>query len=139
MGLIKIQENAFHRIATVDAKKYPEVFNGELGKLPGRQTLKVKKNTVPVIMPVCRVSVNTRSTLLTELTRLEKLKVITKVSEPTPWLSQLMMTHKKDESVCICIDPNELNKALLRERFTMPVMEDILHEQKQIFHQDSGT
>ena len=40
------------------------------------------------------------------------------------------MTHKKDGSVRICIDPNELNKALLRERFTMPVMEDILHELK---------
>ena len=81
-------------------------------------------------MPDCRVSVNTRPALLRELTRLEKLKVITKVSEPTPWLSQLVMTHKKDRSVRICINPNELNKALLRERSTMPVMEDILHELK---------
>ena len=35
-----------------------------------------------------------------------------KVEEPTPWVSQMAVTEKKDGSLRICIDPQELNKAL---------------------------
>ena len=47
---------------------------------------------------------------------------------PTPWVSQLVLTKKKNGQICICIDPQELNKALLREHYTLPVLEDTLHE-----------
>ena len=39
-----------------------------------------------------------------------------------------MIAEKKDGSLRICIDPRELNKALQREHYTLPVLEDSLHE-----------
>ena len=49
---------------------------------------------------------------------------------PTPWVSQLVLTKKKNGQIRICIDPQELNKALLREHYTLPVLEDTLHEMR---------
>jgi len=39
---------------------------------------------------------------------------ITPMSEPTERVSQMVVVKKKDDSVHICIDPTELNKALKR-------------------------
>ena len=38
------------------------------------------------------------------------------------------MTEKKSGKLRICIDPRELNKALLSEQYTMPTLNDSLHE-----------
>ena len=35
---------------------------------------------------------------------------------------------KKSRALRVCIDPQELNKVLLHERFTPPILEDALHE-----------
>ena len=54
--------------------------------------------------------------------------VIAPVTEPTPWVSQSVVTKKKQGGLRICIDPPELNEALRRERYTMPVLEDVIHD-----------
>ena len=41
-----------------------------------------------------------------------KIGAITPVSESTEWVSQMVAAKKKDGSICICIDPRDLNKAL---------------------------
>ena len=43
-------------------------------------------------------------------------------------VSQLVVVPKKNGGVRVCIDPRELNKALLREHYTLPILEDTLHE-----------
>ena len=50
------------------------------------------------------------------------------VDQPTPWVSQLAVTTMINGHIRVCLDPKELNKALLREHYTLPVLEDILHE-----------
>ena len=50
------------------------------------------------------------------------------VDEPTPWVSQLVITCKKSGALCVCIDPRELNRALICEHYTLPILEDTLHE-----------
>lgn len=130
MGLIKIQEHEFHRVARVSTEEFSDVFDNKLGTLPGTQELRVSPDAKPVVMASRRVSVNMRPKLKEELKRLENLQVIEKINKPTPWLSQLVMTPKKDGSLRICIDPLELNKVLQREHYTMPVLEEVLHELK---------
>ena len=61
-----------------------------------------------------------------ELKRLEELKVITHVDEPTKWVSQIVVAMKKSGSLRICIDPKPLNAALKRERYQIPVIDDLL-------------
>lgn len=63
-----------------------------------------------------------------ELKRLVEKKVIEPVSEPTLWVSALALVVKKNGKLRVCIDPRPLNKALKREHFQLPVLEDLLPE-----------
>ena len=63
-----------------------------------------------------------------ELDWMISLGVITPVDEPTPWVNQLVITHKKSGARRICIDTRELNHALLCEHYTLPFLEDTFHE-----------
>ena len=75
-----------------------------------------------------RTLVSVRPLLKNKLERLVNKGVITPVEEPTEWISQTVITPKKDRQVILCIDPKELNKALKREHFTFPTLDDNLHE-----------
>ena len=48
------------------------------------------------------------------------------VDEPTAWVSQSECTLKKNNKIRLWLDPQELNKVLLREHYTMPTLDDIL-------------
>ena len=54
-----------------------------------------------------------------------KIGAITPVSEPTEWVSQMVAARKKDGSIRICIDPQDLNKALRRSHRPMRSVEDV--------------
>ena len=131
MKLLSINENNVECVASVKAMdKYADVFSKDLGKFSGRHHLKVDPSVIPVVMPDRRTPLSVRPALKAELDRLCKLKVIEPVDMPTPWVSQLVLTKKKNGQIRICIDPQELNKALLREHYTLPVLEDTLHEMR---------
>ena len=53
------------------------------------------------------------------------------MDDPTPWVSQTVIAKIKQSGLRIFIDPPELNKALKREHYTLPVLEDVLHELEQ--------
>ena len=61
-----------------------------------------------------------------ELDKLLDKDIITPISEPTSWCSRMVTARKKSGKLRICIDPRPLNKALKREHYPLPVMEDIL-------------
>ena len=132
MGLIKVLSENVDRVANVKSQSvtdgYSSVFDKGLGCLPGVVKLKVKENTVPVVMPDRRIAISLRSKLKSELDKLESEGVIVKTTEPTPWVNQIVIVPKKNGEIRICIDPKELNKVLVRERLIMPVLEDKLHE-----------
>ena len=134
MGLVQIQEENMHRVAVIKPsvesvlEEYKEVFSEDLGTLPGNHSLKVDESVQPVIMPTNRTPLAKKAELKTELDRLTKLGVLCPVEEPTPWVSQLVITQKQNGKMRICLDPRELNKALKREHFQMPVLDEVLHE-----------
>lgn len=66
--------------------------------------------------------------LKTELDRLTDLGVIAPVDEPTDWVSNIVIATKSSGDLRVCIDPKELNKALKRERYPIPVIDDVLPE-----------
>ena len=49
-----------------------------------------------------------------ELDRMEKLAVISKVDEPTDWVSSMVLVEKPGK-IRICLDPCNLNKSMLTE------------------------
>ena len=82
-------------------------------------------------MPDRRIPLSVRPALKEELDRMMSLGVITPVNDHTPWVSQLVITLKKSGKLRVCIDPKDLNKALRREQYTLPILEDTLHELAQ--------
>jgi transposase InsO family protein len=60
-----------------------------------------------------------------ELQRMMQLGVIKEVTEPTSWVSPMVIVPKKDGSVRICVDFTKLNQSVQREQFQLPLAEEI--------------
>ncbi|KAF7647501.1 hypothetical protein LDENG_00171580 [Lucifuga dentata] len=54
---------------------------------------------------------------------MEKNGIIKRVTEPTQWISNMVVMEKPGMH---CIDPSALNKALQRSHYQMPTIEEIL-------------
>ena len=50
-----------------------------------------------------------------------------KTSSPqcTQWVSSMVVVPKKDGKLCICLDPKDLNRAIRREHYPLPTIEDV--------------
>jgi RNase H-like domain found in reverse transcriptase/Reverse transcriptase (RNA-dependent DNA polymerase)/Integrase zinc binding domain len=105
--------------------KYADLFTG-VGLLEGDVHLELDDKVKPVQMPLRKLPLGVRESVQAELQRLEDLGIIIPVSEPTPWVSALLVVKKPDGRIRVCIDPQPLNKALMREQYYMPTIEDIL-------------
>ena len=106
--------------------KYPSVFEG-YGCLPGEVSLEIDEKIKPVIQTPRRVPINLRKDLKKELLQLEKDGIIRKESEPTDWVSNMLLV-KKDKNFRICIDPIPLNEAVKRPHFQSNTLDEILPE-----------
>ena len=138
MNLITVNDESFHRVnaATTTRGAKPEerfntVFNGELGELPGEAHLEVDKDVQPTVLPPRRLPHATKQRVKAELDRMVEQGIIAVVHHPTSWVSQLVVAEKKNGDLRICIDPRPLNKALKREHYPLPVIEDILPDLNQ--------
>ena len=122
LGLITV-----HSICNVSVnsanliKQYSDVFEG-LGCLGDEYHIELDPGVSPVQHVPRRVPVAMKHQLKSKL---EELGKITKVLEPTPWISNIV-TIMKPGKVRVCIDPRDLNKAIKRPKYQMPTLEEIL-------------
>ncbi|KAI4897681.1 hypothetical protein NFI96_029695 [Prochilodus magdalenae] len=105
---------------------YDDVFHG-LGCLPGELHLKVDPAIKPVQQLPRRVPIPIKDKVTKAIEDMETRGIIARVTDPTPWISNMVVVEKKDK-LRICIDPTVLNKALLRSHYQMPTIEEILPE-----------
>ena len=89
-------------------------------------TLLVDETVTPVISPACRVPHAVKPKVKAQLEKLTEREIRAPVEEPTSWCSRMVVATKKSGRLRICINPRPLNKALQREHYPLPVMEDIL-------------
>ena len=106
--------------------EFEDVFRDELGSMPGTINLKVDKSVSPTIAAARRVPVALKPRLKAELQAMEKQGIIEAVSKPSNWVSALALVVKPNGKLRVCIDPRPLNKALQREHFQLPILDDIL-------------
>ena len=128
----KSSRPAVQRITTTEAERivqeYQDVFSRKLGSFPGTVHLEVEENVTPVISQPRRVPNALRDKLKLELDRLQKLGVLEPVDKPTPWVNHLAVATKKNGDLRVCIDPKQLNSALKREHYQIPVLDELLPE-----------
>ena len=81
------------------------------------------------MQPQRRIPYHIRQDVSKELKKLQDQDIIEKVTnQPTPWISPIAATPKKDGGIRICVDMREANQAIERERHTMPTLQDFKAE-----------
>ena len=56
---------------------------------------------------------------------MESDAIVAKVDEPTPWVNSMVTVEKSNGDLRVCLDPRDLNGAVLREHHKTPTIEDI--------------
>ena len=112
-------------------KRFSDVFDRPLGTFPGKVHLEVEPNAVPVIIPPWRIPTALKEKFKEELKRFVDEKIISPVDQPTPWVRSVVVATKKSGVLRVCVDPRPLNKALKRETFQKPILDEILPDLSQ--------
>ena len=68
--------------------------------------------------------IHLKDELKAELDKMEKLKVITKIMEPTNWVSSMDVSRRVDGRIRVCFDEKDLNKAIMRCHHKTPTRVD---------------
>ena len=105
--------------------QFPDVFSEGLGQLDGEYKIRLDENVPPVQHAPRRVAVALRPQLKETLDALEAQGVIAQVTTPTKWISSMVAVPKKNGKLRICLDPKDLNRAIQRENYQLPTVEDI--------------
>lgn len=109
------------------SKSFVEMFKAlfeGLGKLPWKQSIVLKENAEPTIHYRKRFPHSILGTLKKELKQMEREGIISPVSYPTSWVNNLQLVEKSNGKLRLCLDPKPLNKAIKREHFLIPTIED---------------
>ena len=118
---------------------YADVFQG-LGKFPGEPyKLRLKPDAVPVKHRPRKVPIHLQDAFHEEVERLVKIDVLEKVTEPTEWVNSFVIVEKVidssnahspnhviKKSICLCIDPKDLNEALEREPYYSRTIDELI-------------
>ena len=92
-------------------KEYSDAFEG-LGCMDGPYHMELDETVKPVVHPPRKVPVALRDRLKEELDKLVREKVITPLTEPTNWVSSLVLVNKPE-------------KLRIRARYPLPTIEDV--------------
>ena len=107
---------------------YSNVFKPGRGKPLGTPMhISLDPSISPVHAPTRRVPVAKLERVNEELKRLCDEGIIRPVTQPTDWLSNILVKEKPNGKLRICIDPSQtINKAIKRPKYTIPTIEEKL-------------
>lgn len=75
-------------------------------------------------VPPRRVPVALRDHIKEKLDEMVASGILAPVTEPTEWVSSMLVIVKPN-NLRICLDPSDLNKAICREHYQMPTVEEV--------------
>lgn len=103
-------------------------FGTDLGLLKVKPVkIRLREDAVPYSLNAARrVSAPLLPKVKAELERMLRCNVIEEIKEPTEWCAPMVPVVKKSGEVRLCVDFQQLNTAVKRETFVLPVMDDIL-------------
>ena len=110
---------------------YPDVFEG-IGRFPGQPYhIQVDPNVTLKQTPCRPVPVHLEEAFKKEVDTMLKTGIIKPVQEATPWINSFILVEGKDKlgnlKFHICLNPTNLNKAIVSELYHFKTPEDIAH------------
>lgn len=103
-------------------EKYATLFTG-LGEFEQEYDIQIDENVTPVQQPPRKIPFAKLDKLKEALDDLKRKGVIVDEPEPTPWISNIVVTEKKSGELRICLDPKALNTAIIRDPYPAPSMD----------------
>ena len=111
-----------------DSKKlYPNSYD-RLCSLKGAYNIRVDPTVKPAMHARRKVPIESKEAIDKELDYLIEEEIIMEQVEPTPWVSSVTFPKKPNGEVRVCLDPSNLNKAIIREHHKPMTVEEIAHE-----------
>ena len=108
-------------------KEFADVFSKDkVGCISQPYDIKLVENSTPAVHAPRRTPFTLREKVIKELHRMEKLQVVKKVDEATEWVNSMTVTEKPNGQIRVCLDPTDLNKAIIREHSPLPSDEEIM-------------
>lgn len=102
------------------------IYRG-IGKLKDFQlTIPIDKAYPSIAQPVRRIPFKLRDKVEEHIKTLIAQDIIEKVEVPTAWISPVVPIVKKNGEIRLCVDMCRANEAIIRERYSLPILEDIL-------------
>ena len=105
---------------------YPNSFDW-IGDMSGEYNIKTNSSIPPVQHGRCKVPIEHKAEIEKELNEMVRQGIIVKQMELTPWVSSLTYPKKPNGKLRICLDPKDMNKAIIRENHKAPTLEEIAH------------
>ena len=96
-----------------------------MGRLESEYRIRLDSKIDPVQHAPRRVPVALREQLRKTLEELVQQDILAPVTQPTEWISSMVIVPKKDGKLRICLDPQDLNRAIQREHYPLPTIDEI--------------
>ena len=111
--------------------RFPDMFEG-IGRFPGKPYKIQLDPKVPPKQTPCRpVPIHLKEAFKPEIDKMLKASVLKPVQEAKPWINSFVLVEGNDQQgkpkLQICLDPTNLNKAIVREPYHFKTPEDISH------------
>ena len=111
--------------------QFPDVFQG-VGKFPGEPyRIRLDPQVTPKQTPCRSVLVHLKHAFKAEIDKMLEAGVLKPVQEATPWINSFVLVEGNDQhgqhKLRICLDPTNLNKAIVCEPYHFKTLEDIAH------------
>ena len=97
------------------------------GNMSGTYTIRTDPSVLPIQHAPCKVPITYREQIECTLNGMVTKGIIAPVSRPTERVSSLTYPCKPDGTLCICLDPKDLNKAIVQDHYKAPTLDDICH------------
>lgn len=124
LGLKTVQKL---NLVKINSENFIGKVEKDLGDL-GEVKLKVEDDATPKALPARNIPLAIKSKVKSEIDSLVERSILIPVTEPTEWVNQMAVVKKSNGQLRICIDPQPLNKVLLRERYKLPTFDDVISE-----------
>ena len=108
-------------------KSHPDQFD-TIGNLKEPYHIVVNPEVPPIVHAPRKCPVQLKDEIKLELDHMESAGVIRKVQQPTPWVSSITFPRKSSGQLRVCLDPKDLNKAIMRTYHKTPTVEEITHK-----------
>ena len=112
-------------------QEYPDVFQG-IGKFLGPDYhIQLDPSIPPKQTPCQPIPIHLKGQFQQEINKMLQTGVLVPVHKATPWINSFVLVESRDKlgnlKLCICLDPTNLNKAIVREPYHFRTPEDIAH------------